>query len=87
MRASTIIMSNRSLPTWPSSLFAWTKEQEQRYSVGLLKYLNGWAKLQEFPGRMVDWDLEAGAVQGVKAADGVGPGVRHWWFLSSVVRS
>ena len=34
------------------------KEQEQRHEVGLLKYLNGWAKLQEFPGRMVDWDAE-----------------------------
>lgn len=40
------------------ALFAWTKEQEQRYSVGLLKYINGWAKLQEFPGRMVEWDAE-----------------------------
>ncbi len=40
------------------ALFAWTKEQEQRHEVGLLKYLNGWAKLQEFPGRMVDWDAD-----------------------------
>ena len=22
----------------------------------MLKYLNGWAKLQEFPARMVEWD-------------------------------
>jgi hypothetical protein len=40
------------------ALFAWTKEQEQRHEVGLLKYLNGWAKLQDFPGRMVDWDAD-----------------------------
>jgi len=40
------------------AMFAWTKEQEQRHEVGLLKYLNSWAKLQEFPGRMVDWDAE-----------------------------
>lgn len=40
------------------ALFAWTKEQEQRHEVGLLKYLNGWAKLQDYPGRMVDWDAE-----------------------------
>jgi Rad52/22 family double-strand break repair protein len=40
------------------AMFAWTKEQEQRHQVGLLKYLNGWAKLQEFPGRMVDWDAD-----------------------------
>ncbi len=31
---------------------------EQRHEVGLLKYLNGWAKLQDFPSRMVDWDAE-----------------------------
>ena len=38
------------------ALFAWTKEQEQRHEVGLLKYLNNWGKLQDFPGRMIDWD-------------------------------
>lgn len=43
-------------PKTGRALFAWTKEQEQRYEVGLLKYLNGWAKLQDYPGRMVDWD-------------------------------
>ena len=45
-------------PRTGKALFAWTREQEQRHSVGLLKYLNGWAKLQEYPGRMVDWDAE-----------------------------
>lgn len=45
-------------PTTGKALFAWTKDQEQQHAVGLLKYLNGWAKLQEFPGRMVDWDAE-----------------------------
>jgi hypothetical protein len=40
------------------ALFAWTKDQEQRHEVGLLKYLNSWAKLQDFPGRMVDWDAD-----------------------------
>jgi hypothetical protein len=45
-------------PRSGKALFAWTKEQEQRYQVGLLKYLNQWAKLQEFPGRMVDWDAD-----------------------------
>jgi hypothetical protein len=50
-----------SEPRAPKSgraLFAWTKEQEQRHEVGLLKYLNRWAKFQEFPGRMVDWDAD-----------------------------
>jgi len=47
-----------SVPRSGRALFAWTKDQEQRHEVGLLKYLNGWAKLQEFPGRMVDWDAD-----------------------------
>ncbi len=45
-------------PRSGKALFAWTKDQEQRHEVGLLKYLNSWAKLQDFPGRMVDWDAE-----------------------------
>jgi len=45
-------------PRTGRALYAWTKEQEQRHDVGLLKYLNNWAKLQEFPGRMVDWDAD-----------------------------
>ena len=45
-------------PRTGKALFAWTKDQEQRYEVGLLKYLNQWAKLQDFPGRMVDWDAD-----------------------------
>jgi hypothetical protein len=39
-------------------LFAKLKELETHHQVGLIKYLNGWAKLQEFPGRMVDWDQD-----------------------------
>ena len=49
---------NGSAPRSGRALFAWTKEQEQRHEVGLLKYLNSWAKLQDFPGRMVDWDAD-----------------------------
>ena len=26
--------------------------------MGLLRYLNQWAKLQEFPARMIEWDPE-----------------------------
>lgn len=47
-----------SPPRTGKALFAWTKEQEQRHGVGLLKYMNNWAKLQEFPGRMIDWDSD-----------------------------
>jgi hypothetical protein len=45
-------------PRTGRALFAWAKEQEQRYEVGLLKHLNGWAKSQEFPARMLDWDAD-----------------------------
>jgi hypothetical protein len=45
-----------SAPRTGRGLFAWTKEQEQRHQVDLLKYLNRWAKLRDYPGRMVDWD-------------------------------
>jgi len=47
-----------SVPRSGKALFAWTKDMEQRHEVGLLRYLNGWAKLQEFPNRMIDWDAE-----------------------------
>lgn len=40
------------------ALFAWVKDQEQRHEVGLLPYLNKWGKLQDYPGRMIDWDAE-----------------------------
>jgi hypothetical protein len=55
---SSIGHGQGSAPRSGRAMFAWTKEQEQRHEVGLLKYLNGWAKLQEFPGRMVDWDAD-----------------------------
>ncbi len=45
-------------PRSGKALFAWAKEQEQRHQVGILKYLNNWGKLQEYPGRMIDWDSE-----------------------------
>lgn len=49
---------NGNVPRTGRALFAWTKDQEQRHDVGLLKYLNSWAKLQEYPARMVDWNAE-----------------------------
>src|SRR4051794_34026177 len=49
---------NGNPPRTGKALFAWTKDQEQRHEVGLLKYLNSWAKLQDFPGRMVDWNAD-----------------------------
>ena len=45
-------------PRTGRALFAWTKEQDGKFEYGLLKHLNAWAKSQEFPARMVDWDAE-----------------------------
>lgn len=39
-------------------LFMWAKDVEKEANVGMVKYLNDWARLQGFPGRMVDWDAE-----------------------------
>jgi hypothetical protein len=58
------------------AMFAWVKEQEQTHEVGLLKYLNGWSKLQDFPGRMVDWDEEqvaAGYAEAVRKIQSIQP--------------
>jgi hypothetical protein len=43
-------------PRTGKAIWAWCKEMEQKHGVGLIKYLNSWARLQDFPGRMVDWD-------------------------------
>jgi hypothetical protein len=45
-------------PRTGRALFAWTKEHDKRFEYGLLKYVSEWAKRQEFPSRMVDWDSE-----------------------------
>jgi hypothetical protein len=42
-------------PRSGKALFAWVKDQEQRQGVELLKHLNAYAKSQNLPGRMVDW--------------------------------
>lgn len=47
---------DNAIPRTGKALFAWTKDMEQKHAVNLLKYLNGWSKLQEFPARMIDWD-------------------------------
>lgn len=49
-------------PRSGKALFAWTKEQEQKYEVSLLKYLNSFMKLQDMPHRMVDLSPEDVAI-------------------------
>jgi len=56
--SATRPQNGNSTPRSGKALYAWTKDQEQRHDVGLLKYLNSWAKLQEFPNRMVEWDAD-----------------------------
>jgi hypothetical protein len=48
-------------PTAPQSgkaLFAWIKKQDEQHGFGLLKTVSDWAKRQEFPARMVQWNAE-----------------------------
>jgi hypothetical protein len=47
-----------SVPRTGRALYAWTKDIELRHEVGMLKYLNDWGKLQDYPARMVEWDDE-----------------------------
>jgi hypothetical protein len=58
------------------ALFAWSKKQEERSGVGLIKHLNSFGKLNEFPGRMVDWDEDQVAhayAEAVRKLQAVGP--------------
>ncbi|WP_246196277.1 Rad52/Rad22 family DNA repair protein [Aquisphaera giovannonii] len=46
-------------PTVPQSgkaLFAWLKQQDEKHDYGLLRIVSDWAKRQDFPARMVEWD-------------------------------
>jgi hypothetical protein len=68
---------NGSVPRSGRALFAWTKDQEHRHEVGLLKYLNSWAKLQDFPGRMVEWDADQvsqGYVEAIRKLQSISTG-------------
>jgi hypothetical protein len=56
--APTTERQGGTAPRSGRALFAWVKDQEQRHDVGLLKYLNQWGKLHEFPARIVDWDAD-----------------------------
>ncbi len=47
-----------SPPRTGRALFAWTKDQDEKFEFGLLRHLNSWGKRQDFPARMVDWDPE-----------------------------
>lgn len=49
------------VPAAPQSgkaLFAWIKKQDEQHGFGLLKTVSDWAKRQDFPARMVQWNAE-----------------------------
>lgn len=49
---------NAQPPLTGKALYGWIMDQEKQHGAGLLKYVSGWARLQEFPGRMVEWDAD-----------------------------
>jgi hypothetical protein len=65
------------VPKTGKALFAWCKDAEQKYEVGILKYLTNWAKLQEFPQKMVDYsqeEVEFAYREGVRKLQSIGHG-------------
>lgn len=56
-------------PATGRALFGWVKDRDaESTDAGLLRYVSGWAKLQGFPARMVDWSPEQAAAAGEEAA-------------------
>jgi Rad52/22 family double-strand break repair protein len=45
-------------PQTGKALFAWTKQQDEKFDFGLLKTLSDWAKLRDFPAKMIHWSPE-----------------------------
>lgn len=54
-------------PRTGRALYAWTLEMEKEHDVQLLKYLNSFAKIQEWPGRMIDFSAEQVALAHAEA--------------------
>jgi hypothetical protein len=47
-----------NVPQSGKALFAWIKQQDEKHGFGLLKTVSDWAKRQDFPARMVQWNAE-----------------------------
>ncbi len=45
-------------PQTGKGLFAWIKQQDEKHGYGLLKTISDWAKGQDFPARMVQWNAD-----------------------------
>jgi hypothetical protein len=48
----------QSTPPTGKALFAWTKQQDEKFGLGLLKTLSDWARLRDFPAKMIHWSPE-----------------------------
>ncbi len=48
----------QNAPQTGKALFAWTKQQDEKSGIGLLKTLSDWAKLRDFPAKMIHWSPE-----------------------------
>jgi hypothetical protein len=47
-----------NLPTSGKGLFRWCKQIEEKRDLQVLRPLNKWARVEEMPPRMIDWDQE-----------------------------
>ena len=41
-----------------AEVMSWTKQQDEKYGLGLLKTLSDWAKLRDFPAKMIHWSTD-----------------------------
>jgi hypothetical protein len=50
--------TDRPAPRTGKALFAFLKDEGTKHNFDLVKYMSAWAKLQSFPYRMVDYDVD-----------------------------
>lgn len=66
-----------NLPRAARQIFPWAKDQGQAHNIDLVKYLNTWAKLQDFPFKMTEWDdeqVKLGVAEAVRKLDSLSGG-------------
>ncbi len=55
-RGGPVAPESGDCPKSGGGLYAWVKDQDEKYDLGLLKHINAWAKRQQLEGRMKDWE-------------------------------
>lgn len=66
-----------NLPRAARQMFPWAKDQGAAAGIDLVKYLNSWAKLQDFPFKMTEWDdeqVKLGVAEAVRKLDSLSGG-------------